>query len=356
VGGTYEYRHLMFPLEYLDYLSNFTLPEYNLEKAQDGQYRLEFEGEGSDYWEIPALMIITTLLGRSRMKRMPQGEVAEFYKGARERLFQKIEAIRRYRELAPKRGWQKLVFSDFGTRRCFSPEWQEHVVQTLKEELPEEFKGTSNCYLAKKYDLMPTGTNAHRTQMKAAALAEAAGENVAQSQFDVYKKWMRVYPTGALWIILSDTYGSPFFYKNAPPELAKARGVRGDSGDLLDEGERAIKWFERHGEDPSQKLYIISDALTWPTIFRSLRHFSGSKSESPRIPTTPGWGSNLTNHMTDNPGFKPISAIIKPVSVNGVGAVKLSNNRAKATGKKEDVERYIGYFDYEESYFEPCTY
>ena len=162
--------------------------------------------------------------------------------------------------------------------------------------------------------------------------------------------WGKTFPTGGLKIILPDTFGSVNFFTNAPAELATWRGVRGDSGDLVYEGERTIKWFERHGEDPKKKIYIPSDGLTLPSIFRLLKHFSG------RIPISAGWGSNLTNNMVDDLRFKPISIVIKPSSVNSRGVVKLSNNIAKAMGKPEDIERYKKMFGYKESHFEAPTY
>lgn len=349
LAGTYQYRHLMFPIEYIESLQAFSLPGYNLEK--DGnQYRLEFSGPGATHWEIIALLIINTLLNRARTKGMTRSEIEGLYSSGKMNLAQKIKDIRDYRQKASLKRYQPLVFSDFGTRRCFSPDWQDYVVEMLKEELPVEFRGTSNCYLAKKHEIMPMGTNAHQTQMIAMALAEEHGEDVKQALFSFYRSWGELFPTNALKVILPDTVGSPFFFDNAPAELAKWRGIRGDSGDLYREGERAIQFFQRHGEDPSQKLYIPSDGLVLPLMLKLSIHFSG------RMPVSHGWGSNLTNHMVDNPQFKPISIVIKPISVNGRGVVKLSNNISKAMGKPEDIERYKREFSYSETLNEKCTY
>lgn len=349
LAGTYQYRHLMFPIEYIESLQTFTLPMYNLEK--DGnQFRLEFSGDGATHWEIISLLIINTLLNRARMKGMTRSEIEWLYSSGKMNLAQKIKDIKDYREKALLRGYQPLVFSDFGTRRCFAPEWQDYVVEMLKEELPVEFRGTSNCHLAKKHEIMPMGTNAHQTQMIAMALAEERGEDIKQALFNFYRSWGELFPTSALRMILPDTVGSPFFFDNAPAELAKWRGVRGDSGDLYREGERAIKFFEKHGENPMQKLYIPSDGLVLPLMFKLSIHFSR------RISVSHGWGSNLTNHMIDSSQFKPISIVVKPISVNGRGVVKLSNNIAKAMGKSEDIKRYEKEFKYSETLNETCTY
>lgn len=351
LAGTFQYDQLMFPISYIVSLRNFRLPQYNLEKDGNGQYRLEFSGPGATHWEILALMINNTLLNRARMKGMTRSEIESIYASGKLNLAQKIKEIKNYRELALKKGYQPLVFSDFGTRRCFSPEWQDYVVEMLKEELlPEEFRGTSNCYLAKKHEIMPMGTNAHKTQMIAMGMAEEQGKDIRQALFDYYRSWKELFSATALQILLPDTVGSPFFFNNAPAELAKSRGARGDSGDLYREGERTIQFYQKYNEDPTQKLYIPSDALVLQLMFKLSIHFTE------RIPVSHGWGSSLTNHMVDDPRFKAISSVIKPVSVNGRGLVKLSNNIAKATGKPEDIKRYMKEFQYSDYTNETCTY
>ena len=355
LGGTYEYNELMFPIEFIRFIKDLRMPEYDLEIGRDGQYDLRFAGPWpfAIQWEIKALLIINTLLNKARMKGATRNEKRAIWASGEVKLAEKIAAIKKYGSIntgvSPTR-YQSFSFSDFGTRRCFSPEWQDHVVSVLKEEFPNEFRGTSNCHLARKYELMPMGTNAHQVQMVLAALAEENGEDISQSQFKSYKMWGETFPGGGLKIILPDTFGSPNFFENAPAELAEWRGVRGDSGDLIYEGTRTVKWFRKHGKDPMQKIYIPSDGLTLPSIFRILRHFSGI------IPVSAGWGSNLTNDMVDDPRFRPISIIIKPLRVNGLGVVKLSNNIAKAMGDPKDIERYKAIFNYKESHFEAPTY
>lgn len=351
LAGTFQYDQLMFPIDYIVSLRNFCLPPYNLEKTDNGQYRLEFSGPGATHWEIPALMIINTLLNRARMKDMTRSEVESVYASGRLNLARKIREIKDYRELAARKHHQPLVFSDFGTRRCFAPEWQDYVVEMLKEELlPEEFRGTSNCFLAKKHEIMPMGTNAHQTQMIAMGIAEERGEDIRQALFNYYRLWKELFPASALQVLLPDTVGSSFFFDNAPPELAKSRGVRGDSGDLYREGERTIHFYEKHNEDPLKKLYIPSDGLVLSLMIKLTIHFTR------RIMVSHGWGSSLTNHMVDDSRFKPISSVIKPMSVNGRGLVKLSNNIAKAMGKPEDIERYKKEFRYSEYTNQPCVY
>jgi nicotinate phosphoribosyltransferase len=80
------------------------------------------------------------------------------------------------------------------------------------------------------------------------------------------------------------------------------------------------------------------------------KHFRG------RTIVSPGWGSNLTNDMTNWTHFGPVSIVIKPTSANGRPTVKLSNNVSKATGDKDEVERYKRIFNYTSNYDQAPTY
>jgi nicotinic acid phosphoribosyltransferase len=67
------------------------------------------------------------------------------------------------------------VFSDFGTRRRASFEAQDVVVRAMKDcansqQWPGKLVGTSNVYLAMKYDLTPVGTMAHEFMCATAAM------------------------------------------------------------------------------------------------------------------------------------------------------------------------------------------
>ncbi len=79
------------------------------------------------------------------------------------------------------------------------------------------------------------------------------------------------------------------------------------------------------------------------SIERVYRHFHG------RVRMSFGWGTNLTNDFRGcdpdgRPGLEPISLVAKVVSANGLPAVKLSDNPAKATGAPEEIARYLRIF------------
>ena len=68
-GNTFYGRKQIFEPEFLAWLAEFRLPEYELRK-RDGQYELHFAGPWmhTTMWEIPALAIINELRSRAAMK------------------------------------------------------------------------------------------------------------------------------------------------------------------------------------------------------------------------------------------------------------------------------------------------
>lgn len=337
--GTTEYGKEMFQDTFIYFLERLELPPYNLRYEEDN-FRLEFVGpwRTAIYWEIFALAIVNELYYRSQSVNCSRFEHDLVYARGRLRLAEKIKVLKENPD---------ITFTDFGTRRRFSRDWQDYVVKTLGGEFLEtRFRGTSNVWLAMKHGLMPMGTSAHELFMVAAGMTDGGDEQVRCSQNEVLKRWWEMYGPG-LSIALSDTFGSDFFFRAMSPKQAVDwKGLRQDSGDPIEFGEKAIKFYERCKVDPREKMIVFSDGLDVEAIVKIHRHFAG------RIKTTFGWGTNLTNDM----GFKPLSLVIKTVEAEGRGLVKLSDNLAKAIGKPEDIERYKRIFGYTDNNFQECKY
>lgn len=337
--GTNEYGDRMFSEDYLQFLKNLELPPYELKRFGDS-YKLEFAGPWSKaiYWEIYALAIINELYYRAQMKKLSSFQKDTVYATGTARLAKKIKTLKEYHE---------ITFTDFGTRRRFSREWQDYVVSALAHELPEtQFRGTSNVYLAMKHGLLPMGTSAHEMFMIMSGLVHGSDKGIRQSHSETLYQWWKAYGHG-LSIALTDTYGSEFFFKDMTPEQAREwKGLRQDSGDPLEFGDNAISFYEKHGIDPKEKIIVFSDGLDVENIIRISQYFYG------HINTTFGWGTNLTNDL----GFKALSLIIKPSEACGRGLVKLSDNLAKALGKPEDVERFKRIFGYTSNLNQECKY
>src|ERR1035437_2514725 len=328
--GTDEYSHRMFGEPYLQSLRNYQAPEYELE-CTGNQIKLRFSGNWLDSspWEIYGLEIINELYFRQLLKEHSITSIDVIYAEGKKRLWEKIQVLKKN---------PQIVFSEFGTRRRFSRMWQDYVVAALTEELcPAQFRGTSNVFLAQKYGLLPMGTNAHELQMVIAALNQATDETLRASLLEMLKLWWQQYGE-ALAIFLPDTFGTESFLDTVTEEMVKQwKGFRQDSGDPIAAGEMRIQIYQKYGIDPRTKMMICSDGLDLATMIKIEAHFRG------RLMVSFGWGTNLTNDL----GFGTLSLVIKAMSANGIGTVKLSNNPAKAMGEKDQVERYMRAFHYD---------
>ena len=332
-GNTFYGVERMFSPDFIRWLADFRLPEYELHKA-DGQYRLFFHGPWthSMMWEVPALAIINELRSRAALKAHGRFTMDVLYARAKARLWDKVERLQRL---------PGLRLSDFGTRRRHGFLWQRWCVEALKEGLGDGFIGTSNVLLAMDNDLEAIGTNAHELPMVLAALADDDA-GIAAAPYQVLEEW-RAHYGGNLLIALPDAFGTAAFLRNAPDWLADWTGFRPDSMPPIEGGEQIIRWWQDKGRDPREKLLIFSDGMTVDSIEDTWRHFHG------RVRMSFGWGTNLTNDFrgcdpAGAEGLEPISLVCKPVLANGRPVVKLSDNPMKATGNPDEIARYLRIF------------
>lgn len=339
-GNTFYGKRQMFTPEFMDWFETLHLPDYHLEKYK-GQYNLTFEGSWPEVmlWEIPVLSVLMELRGRAVLGEMRRFELQILYARGMAKLWEKIERLRNI---------DNLRLADFGTRRRHSFLWQDWTVQAMTEGLGEKFIGTSNCLIAKNRDLAAIGTNAHELPMIYSALA-TTDEALRKAPYDVMSDWHEEHD-GNLRVILPDTYGTQGFLDNAPDWLAKWTGIRIDSGDPISGAEAAIKWWKTRGEDPKKKLVIFSDGLDVEKIVELQALFEG------RVRVSFGWGTLLTNDfrgLVSNDALKPFSLVCKVVSADGRPTVKLSDNPNKATGPKEEIERYKQIFGVDQQVTQP---
>lgn len=345
-GQTFYGQRGLFEEGFLNFLRTFSLPDYSLgpeikDGEPTGQFLLDFHGtwKESSMWEIYALEIINELRYRAIMRGMNKSQLDIMYARAKVKLYDKLI---RLNEL------DNLNLSDFGTRRRHSFLWQEHCVLTAKEVLGPKFSGTSNAYLAMKYDLEAKGTNAHELLMVLAALARDDAA-LKDAQYQVLREWEQVYRKDLL-IMLPDTYGTTQFLNGLDPVLARAwKGARPDSKAPIEGGEELVAFWQK--ADPGavkDKLIIFSDGMDValpgveshgsdiPTVHH---HFAG------RVRVGFGFGTNFTNdfigcHPKDPQAMKAVSLVCKVKDADGKPAVKLSDNFTKATGTAEAIARY----------------
>lgn len=232
----------------------------------------------------------------------------------------------------------KGIVTDFGTRRRFSHKWQDKVCSYISKH--NAFIGTSNIYFAKKYSMRPIGTNAHELYQ---ILTGLSSDDLKMGHRKALDLWYEMYGDN-LSIALSDTYGTDFFLEDFGKERSeKWWGVRQDSGDPFEFGEKLIKHYESYNIDPKTKMVVFSDGLDINKIIRLYDRFNG------RIQLSFGWGTKLTNNI----GYETLSIVMKAVEItenNGNPVshmlVKLSDNLNKAIGSKEEIKRYKEVFGY----------
>lgn len=346
--GTDEYDKRMFNEDFLTALRTLQLPNPYLMARTDGQFHMGVDStwfEGS-LWETIMLAIVSELYIQKQLDKLSRFEQDRVWANAQIRLAEKIDML--------KAAWDRGVrftLSDFGTRRRASGAWQDYVVSAFKAELPKEmFKGTSNILLANKYDLIPTGTNAHEMPMVYSGIYHdeddanfAAGKHGLPSLEHFLDDWERIYEY-ALTIALPDTFGSDYFYDHifGIERLKRWKGSRHDSADPFNYGEMMIARYIKAQIDALTKMITWSDGLNVPLIISLAEKFMD------RLKVAGfGLGSNATNDL----GFRSLSTVVKAIRANGHGLAKVPDDFAKSIGAPEDIERImkLNYIDHVES-------
>ena len=312
-----------FTEDYLDFLADNPLPPVTV-SLDEGNNDIAVSATGAwplvTFWETVVMSELNELYFANKLKAEGRS-LEELYAEGDRRLTEKINILRDRPD---------IKFSDFGTRRRFSYEWHRHVIERLANELPDNFIGTSNIYLANKLGLPPIGTFAHELPMVYAALADQAGEKPLGSHNQVFQDWDVLY-RGDLSTALTDTFTSEFFFSDFTPAQARRwKALRHDSGDPVEFGERVIQFYERLDINPREKTIVFSDGLDIATIVKLADHFKG------RIGTMFGWGTTLTNDL----GVKANNFVMKATIVNSFPTVKLSDVLGKHTGPPEKIVLY----------------
>ncbi|OHB21626.1 MAG: nicotinate phosphoribosyltransferase [Parcubacteria group bacterium RIFCSPLOWO2_01_FULL_48_18] len=340
-----------FKEDYLAFFKNYRLPGYNLERYNN-TFILETEGPWPQVtlWETIQLRILTALYNKG--VRQKEGyDPDEFYAEGERIIREKGRRLRQY---------PGITIVDFATRRSDSPWWHRREVEILLDELGKQLIGTSNVLFAMELGLKPVGTMAHELAMGFSGIFHSSDEEIRNSHDRVFQCWEQEYSTD-LWIALTDTYHSDYFFThNFTEERARAwRGTRQDSGNPIVYGEKQIAAYNRYGIDGSEKVCVFSDGLDPEKIIDIHTHFGGIKDKIARrrLLDTYGWGTNAANDFgLFSAIYPPPSMVVKLVKSCGYGTVKLSDNLAKAIGDPEHVERFKQIFGYTGSRYEECTY
>jgi len=264
-------------------------------------------------FEVPVLAIVSEVYFRAT-QRDPD------YAEGRRRLEQKIRVITGYPDADFK-------ISDFGTRRRFSRDWQQTVVRTLKERMNDRFVGTSNVWLAKSEDLIPLGTMAHEYLQA----CQAVGPRLRDSQKFAFDTWAKEY-RGDLGIALTDICGVDAFLRDFDLFFCKLfDGVRHDSGDPFEWGEKLLAHYRAMRVDARTKSFVFSDSLNIPLCVDLYRRFHT------RCKPAFGMGTNLTNDL----GYRPLQVVIKMTRCNGQPVAKISDTPEKTMDYDPSYVAYL---------------
>lgn len=307
--------------DFVDFLGLFHLPEKCIEvtpAVEDGAIDIRVKGPWlhTILFEIPVLAIVNEVYFRNQY---PDLDLTE----GRRRLADKLSMIREFPHV------KHFKFAEYGTRRRFSKSWHEEVVQTLQRDFTPEFVGTSNVYMAYRYQILPLGTMAHEFLQACQAL----GPRLRDSQVFALEKWAAEY-RGDLGIALSDVYGLQAFLRDFDLYFCKLfDGARHDSGDPLEWGEKMIAHYLKNRVDPRSKTLVFSDALDFPKALEIARRFEG------RCKVSFGIGTNLTNDM----GVPPLQIVMKMVRCNDQPVAKVSDEPEKTMC---DDPAYLSYLRY----------
>lgn len=310
---------------FYSYLKGFRYDSSLVKIEQDtaGHLEVEFEGCWSNtvLLEVKVLAIISELY--YIMTRQNEAfDYDSYYAKSYEKARRLIEA--------------GCTFSDFGTRRRASFEAEETAVKAMKACSdaiggPGKFIGSSNVYLAMKYDLVPIGTMAHEF---VCAIAGMYGPQMAN--FIAMKTWAATY-RGALGTFLYDTYGWRIFSLNFSEDYANMfKGLRVDSGDNFEELDLIVDKYRRLNIDPRSKQIVFSNGLDVDSAI-AIQQYACDKC----IPSF-GIGTHFTN---DFDGVRPMNIVIKLIAVKITESwpffcdtCKLSEERGKYSGDKTTVD------------------
>ena len=330
------YTELRFKEDELEYLHNITWikgsyvdflrlwkPRYeDFTISDDAECGLSIETKGTwlntSMYEIPTLAIVNEVYFRMAYD---YDKLMESFKNRLDAKIAKLESGE----------YDLAAFSEFGMRRRLSGEAQDLAVKRLAETNlgRSVFVGTSNVYLAKKYNIKAVGTMAHEWIM---CVGQGNHKhNPAYSNWYALDAWVKEY--GVLnGTALTDAITTDCFLKDFQLTYATLfSGVRHDSGSPFDWGDKMIAHYESLGIDPKSKTLLFSDSLDFAKATEIKKYFEG------RAKIAFGIGTFIAND-TDAPA---LNIVMKTTACNGMDVAKLSDVEGKGMCKNPDYIHYL---------------
>ncbi|MCR4832433.1 MAG: nicotinate phosphoribosyltransferase [Butyrivibrio sp.] len=330
------YCELQFTEEELEYLGSITwfqrsyvdflrlwhprFEEYTI--TTDAECGLLIETKGTwlntSMYEIPTLAIVNEVYFRM------QYDYDDLYESFKEKLQEKVNWL--------VTGKYKIgAFSEFGIRRRLSAQAQELAVIELKKAHLDGslFVGTSNVYLAKKHGLKPVGTMAHEWIM---CVGQGNHKhNPAYSNWYALDAWVKEY--GVLnGTALTDAITTDCFLRDFQLTYATLfSGVRHDSGDPMEWGDKMIAHYDKLGLDATTKTLLFSDSLDFERAHKINEYFKG------RAKVAFGIGTYIANDTK----VPALNIVMKTTECNGQDVAKISDVVGKGMCKNPDYVDYL---------------
>ena len=240
-------------------------------------------------------------------------------RSAQERLDAKIKAF--------QDGIYTFRYAEFGCRRRLSREWENVVIRRFTTET-DACIGTSNVYFAKKYGIKPIGTYAHEFVQMYQGIDYIP---LAYTNQYAMRDWYDEYD-GDNGTALTDTLTTALFLMDFNRAMVNNySGVRHDSGDPYEWGEKILAHYEKYGVDPRQKQLLFSDSLDFDRAQRLYDHFRN------RTKVAFGIGTFCSNDTSE----EPLNIVIKLQYVNGRPVAKLSDVEGKSMCRDPDYLEYL---------------
>ena len=281
----------------------------------DGELFVEVDGPlfSAMQFEIYLLEIINEVYFRMSY------DYGKLKASAEERLNAKIKAM--------NDGTYTFKFAEFGCRRRLSREWEDEVVRRFCTET-KNCVGTSNVYLAMKYNVTPIGTYAHEFVQMYQGIDSIP---LAYTNHYAMRDWYDEYK-GDNGTALTDTITTDLFLLDFDRAMVNNyTGVRHDSGDPYVWGEKMIAHYKSYGVDPKTKLLLFSDSLDFDRAQKLHEYFVN------KTKVSFGIGTFVSNDTCET----PLNIVIKLQYVNGRPVAKLSDDVGKAMCMDTEYLEYL---------------
>ena len=312
---------------YVDFLRLWQPRFEDFTITTDAECGLGIETSGTwlntSMYEIPTLAIVNEVYFRM------QYDYDDLLESFKERLEKKFEDVRSNR-------FNLGTFSEFGLRRRLSRQAQELAVEKFSHlhdgkdtQCKSNFIGTSNVYLAMKFGITPVGTMAHEWIM-----CTGQGNhkhNPAYSNWYALDAWVREY--GVLnGIALTDTITTDCFLRDFQLTYATLfSGVRHDSADPIEWGEKMIEHYKALDIDPMTKTLLFSDSLNFEKAAAIADHFKGKAKVAFGIGT----------YIANDTNVPALNIVMKTTFCNGQDVAKLSDVDGKGMCKNPEYVDFL---------------